>query len=74
MSDQTTIQCPKCATSINVNEILKKQLEDNIRKEFEVKSNQQTEEFQLQSEALSKAKLDFEKIRKSRKMNCLQND
>ncbi len=64
MSDQTTIQCPKCATSIDVNEILKKQLEDNIRKEFEVKSNQQAEEFQLQSEALNKAKLDFETKKK----------
>ena len=35
MSSQTTIQCPRCGTEINVNEILYHQLEDEMKQKFD---------------------------------------
>lgn len=60
MSDQTTIQCPKCATSIDVNDILKNQLEESIRKEFQLKSNEQTEDYKAKNDAFLKEKFEFD--------------
>lgn len=34
MSKNTTIQCPECSAEINVNDILKHQIEDALRQEF----------------------------------------
>jgi hypothetical protein len=35
MSNQTTIQCPKCGTQIDVNEILYHQLEAQMKSKFD---------------------------------------
>ena len=59
---KTQITCPECSAQIDVNDILKHQLEDTIRKEFlakevtakkaleakEAKLNQEKEAFELQ--------------------------
>jgi hypothetical protein len=64
MSEQTAIQCPNCGTSIDVNDILKHQLEDKIRQEYQQKANQQAKELATKNEALEKAKADFEAKKK----------
>ena len=44
MADQSSIQCPNCGTTINVNDILKHELEESIREEFQQKANLQAKE------------------------------
>lgn len=57
MSKNTTIQCPDCGTEIDVNDILKHQIEDGLRQEFlkekkelEKKQAEKEEEFQKKEE------------------------
>lgn len=64
MSEQTAIQCPNCGTSIDVNDILKHQLEDKIRQEFQQKASQQAKELATKNEVLDKAKAEFEAKKK----------
>jgi hypothetical protein len=64
MSDQTSIKCPKCGTSIDVNDILKHQLEDSIRIEFQEKSKKDAEELSAVKTQLDKEKADFEAKKK----------
>jgi hypothetical protein len=64
MAEQSSIQCPNCGTTIDVNDILKHQLEDNIRKEYQQKANAQTKELELKNEQFEKAKTEFEAKKK----------
>ncbi|MDR7211112.1 DUF2130 domain-containing protein [Flavobacterium piscis] len=64
MAEQSSIQCPNCGTTIDVNDILKHQLEDSIRKEFQQKANAQSRELELKNEQFEKAKADFEAKKK----------
>jgi len=64
MAEQSSIQCPNCGTNIDVNDILKHQLEDSIRKEFQQKANAQTKELELKNEQFEKAKTEFEAKKK----------
>ncbi|MCF6140508.1 DUF2130 domain-containing protein [Flavobacterium sp. K77] len=69
MADQTSIQCPNCGTSINVNDILKHQLEDSIRKEYLKKETEQAKELAAKNDELAKAQAEFEA--KKKKENAL---
>ena len=60
MKNSTTIQCPDCGSNIDVNDILKHQIEDSIRKEFREKLNKQSQDFQSKTKELEKEKTDFE--------------
>lgn len=60
----TAIQCPNCGTQIDVNDILKHQLEETIRKEFQEKTAQQEKLLASRNEALTQAKLEFEEKKK----------
>lgn len=61
MSTRTsTIQCPNCDTPIDVNDILKHQIEEALRKEFQTKAALQEKELALKNESLEKAKAEFE--------------
>jgi hypothetical protein len=60
MADQTSIQCPNCGFTIDVNDILKHQLEDSIRKEYLQKEAAQAKELAAKNEELVKAKAEFE--------------
>ena len=60
MADQTSIKCPKCGESIDVNDILKQQLEDSIRKEYVQKEAAQVKELAAKNDELVKAKAEFE--------------
>ena len=64
MAEQSSIQCPNCGTIIDVNDILKHQLEDSIRKEFQQKATAQTKELELKNEQFEKAKSEFEAKKK----------
>jgi hypothetical protein len=64
MAEQSSIICPNCGTPIDVNDVLKHQLEDSIRKEFQQKANAQTRELELKNEQFEKAKSDFEAKKK----------
>ncbi|MEN2401719.1 DUF2130 domain-containing protein [Flavobacterium sp. MC2016-06] len=64
MAEQSSILCPNCGTTIDVNDILKHQLEDSIRKEYQQKANAQTKELELKNEQFEKAKLEFEAKKK----------
>lgn len=46
MNNQTTIQCPKCGTQIDVNEILYHQLEDEMKRKFETEANEQKKQYE----------------------------
>ena len=60
MKNSTTIQCPECGSNIDVNDILKHQIEDSIRKEFQEKLNKQSKEFNAKEKEFEKEKADFE--------------
>ena len=64
MAEQSSIQCPNCGTPIDVNDVLKHQLEDSIRKEFQQKATIQNKELELKNEQLDKAKAEFEAKKK----------
>ncbi|WP_316633824.1 DUF2130 domain-containing protein [uncultured Flavobacterium sp.] len=64
MAEQSSIQCPNCGTTIDVNDILKHQLEDSIRKEFQQKATAQAKELELKNEQFEKAKIEFEAKKK----------
>jgi len=54
MENQTQINCPECGSQIDVNDILKHQIEDSIKKEYQSR-------FLKQSQALKKEQTEFEK-------------
>jgi hypothetical protein len=64
MSNKTTITCPNCQTIIDVNDILKHQLEDNIRLEYQEKAAKQENEIAAKNEQLEKDKAAFEAKKK----------
>lgn len=64
MANQTSIQCPNCGTVIDVNDILKHQLEETIRKEYQQKANQQTKELADKKDELELARAEFEAKKK----------
>lgn len=56
----STIQCPNCGTAIDVNDLLKHQIEETLRKEFQSKAAMQEKELALKNEQFEKAKAEFE--------------
>lgn len=64
MKNNSTVNCPNCFTQIDVNDILKHQIEDTIRKEYQEKASRQAEELAQKNEALERAKVEFEAKKK----------
>lgn len=64
MSKESFIQCPDCGAQIDVNNILKHQIEEVVRKEYQQKANQQAKEMLAKNEVLDKAKAEFEAKKK----------
>lgn len=60
MENSTTIKCPSCAATIDVNDTLKHQIEDNIRKDFEAKIKNQEEILKKKNERFLKEREEFE--------------
>ena len=64
MKKETQISCPNCGTQIDVNDLLKHQLEDSIRKEFKEKELSIKKEMEVKEEKLLQEKVDFEARKK----------
>ena len=61
MNNETRIQCPDCGNQIDVNDILKHQIEDGLRKEFLKEKNELLKTQNEKEVALVKAKEEFER-------------
>lgn len=59
MKNQTTINCPDCGNAIDVNDILKHQLEEGIKKEYQEKLMQNQNALKKQKEKLAKEQEEF---------------
>ncbi|MEN8883687.1 MAG: DUF2130 domain-containing protein [Flavobacteriaceae bacterium] len=64
MSKSTSIQCPDCGSQIDVNDILKHQLEEAVRAEYQAKQSKFVKEQKEKEEALTKEKEEFEAKKK----------
>lgn len=60
MSNNTQIKCPNCGTSIDVQDILSHQLEDEFKKKFNTQLAEEKKKFDKEHEILNKAKEEFE--------------
>ena len=56
MKNSTNITCPNCNTSIDVNDVIKHQLEESFKKEFQAKENKMAADLKAKEEALTKEK------------------
>lgn len=61
MEKTNNILCPKCGTEINVSEILYKQVQEQIKKDFESKNAEKEIEIQKKLKAIDTAKEQIEK-------------
>lgn len=59
MKNSTHITCPNCNTSIDVNDVLKHQLEENFRKEFQAKELKMVADLNEKQQALETEKRAF---------------
>ena len=64
MANSTQIKCPNCGTSIDVQDILAHQLEDEIKKKYQSQLADEKLKFSQEEEKLTKAKEEFERKRK----------
>ncbi|HVA98581.1 MAG TPA: DUF2130 domain-containing protein [Bacteroidia bacterium] len=63
MNKETQIKCPQCGTSIDVQDILSHQLEDELKKKFNTQLAEEKKKFDKEHETLNKAKLEFEETK-----------
>ena len=64
MNSQTQIKCPNCGNEIDVNDILKHQLEESIKKEYQEKYISSQKELQEKNNLLERQKEEFEAKKK----------
>ena len=69
MENNNQIKCPNCGTSIDVQDILAHQLEDEIKLKYQAELTSEKKKIETQEEALNKSKREFEQ--KKRKENEL---
>jgi len=60
MSESTQIKCPSCGTSIDVQDILAHQLEDEIKQKYQAQLVGEKKKYEAEQEKLEKAKQEFE--------------
>lgn len=60
MQNNNQIKCPNCGTSIDVQDILSHQLEDEIKQKYQAQLAQEKQKYQSEFEMLNKAKEEFE--------------
>src|SRR5690554_5951865 len=64
MNNETQIKCPNCGTSIDVQDILSHQLEDEIKQKYQAQLAQEKKKFEAEYDSLNKAKEEFEEKKK----------
>jgi hypothetical protein len=67
MSNQNQIKCPNCGTSIDVQDILAHQLEDEIKQKYQAQLAEEKQKVEKEFEGLNKAKEEFEQKKKQEK-------
>lgn len=63
MQNETQIKCPNCGTSIDVQDILSHQLEDELKKKFNAQLSEEKKKYEKEHEDLKKEKEEFEQQR-----------
>lgn len=71
MNSQTQIKCPNCGNVIDVNDILKHQLEESIKKEYQEKFLSSQKELQEKNNLLERQKEEFE-VKKKKENEIFQ--
>ena len=64
MKNENQIKCPNCGTSIDVQDILAHQLEEEIRQKYQFQIAEEKKKYEAGQEKLSEEKLEFEKKKK----------
>lgn len=64
MSTETQIKCPECGTSIDVQDILAHQLEEELKLKFQSQLSEERKKFESKEEKLQEEKLAFEEKKK----------
>ncbi len=64
MTNETQIKCPNCGESIDVQDILTHQLEDEIKQKYQSQIAEEKKKYEAGQEKLKQEKLDFEKAKK----------
>jgi hypothetical protein len=64
MKNETQIKCPNCGTSIDVQDILSHQLEEEIKQKYQSQIATEKKKYEAGQEKLSEEKLEFEKKKK----------
>lgn len=64
MKNETQIKCPNCGTSIDVQDILAHQLEDEIKQKYQAQLAEEKKKYEAEQEKLDKAKQEFEEKKK----------
>jgi len=64
MQDKTQIKCPNCGTSIDVQDILAHQLEDEIKQKYQAQIAEEKKKYEAEQEKLKQEKLAFEEKKK----------
>lgn len=63
MKDQTQVKCPNCAASIDVQDILSHQLEDEIKQKYQSQLLEEKKRYQASYDELNKSKEEFDQKR-----------
>ena len=61
---ESKINCPNCGTSIDVQDIISHQLEEEIKQKYQAQLVEEKKKYESEFEVLNKAKEDFEKRKK----------
>jgi len=64
MKNENQIKCPNCGTSIDVQDILAHQLEEEIKQKYQSQIAEEKKRYETEQEKLKEEKLEFEKKKK----------
>jgi len=64
MNNQTQIKCPNCGTTIDVQDILAHQLEDEIKQKYQNQIAEEKKKYEAEKATLNQVKKDFEEKKK----------
>ncbi|MBI9042395.1 DUF2130 domain-containing protein [Lutibacter sp.] len=64
MKNETQVKCPNCGTSIDVQDILSHQLEDEIKKKYQSQIAEEKKKYEVEQEKLKQEKQLFEQKKK----------
>lgn len=64
MKNENQIKCPNCGTSIDVQDILAHQLEEEIKQKYQSQIAEEKKRYEVEQEKLKEEKLEFEKKKK----------